>query len=249
MNCKHVQKLLPLYVGGDLEERREKLVTAHMQACAECAGSANEYRETRRLMERYAPPTFSEAVYTGIRQHVLREIERESTAPPLTQLVASWFQPRIIWAVATALLIAVSVLAFYFIADRKNDQQQWANIPGSVDATQQDEHPKVRPQNDSLGTPLRPDLNGAAGTPPALATRSPKSRLSSIAQKVRHSSTAVPSAGDSSVDSTDLFLSTPTTSEKTLRVEMQTKDPNIRIIWFVTEKTKRDSPSEPSKGI
>jgi hypothetical protein len=38
-------------------------------------------------------------------------------------------------------------------------------------------------------------------------------------------------------------------SEKTLRVEMQTKDRNIRIIWFSNQLTKQDSPSESSKGI
>lgn len=249
MNCKHVLELLPLYVGGDLEKKRAKLITAHVQDCAECAGSADEYRGTRQLMEQYAPPPFSEAVYSGIRQRVLREIERESTMPTVSQLVASWFRPRITWAVATALLLAVSVLAFYFIADRKNDGQQLADGLGKVDGTQKTERPNVESKNDYLGRPLRPDLNGTVGAPPALARRSPKSRLSLIAQKVRHSNTAGASPTDSSVHPTDLFLSTPTTSEKTLRMEIQTKNPNIRIIWFATEKTKRDSPSEPSKGI
>lgn len=249
MNCKHVQELLPLYVGGDLEGKREKLVTAHVQSCAVCAGSANEYQETRRLMEQYAPPPFSEAVYTGIRQQVLREIGRESTEPPLTQLVASWFKPRITWAVATALLITVSMLAFYFIADRKNDRQQLANVPGSVDSVKQDEPPNVRSQKDYLGRPVRRDVSRRAVTPPTLARSSARTRLSLIPKKVRRSSLAGTSPAHSSADRTDLFLGTPIISEKTLRVEMQTKDPNIRIIWFVTEKTKRDSPSEPSKGI
>src|SRR5688572_19327466 len=115
MNCNHVLELLPLYVGGDLEEKRAKLITAHVQACAVCAGSADEYRETRQLVQQFAPPQFSEAVYTVIRQSVLREVGRESISPTLPQLVASWFRMRLTWAVAPALLIAVSVLAFYFI--------------------------------------------------------------------------------------------------------------------------------------
>jgi hypothetical protein len=41
----------------------------------------------------------------------------------------------------------------------------------------------------------------------------------------------------------------PAISEKTLRVEMQTKDPNIRIIWFTPQPTKQASPSKFSKGI
>jgi hypothetical protein len=249
MKCKHVQELLPLYIGGDLEGKRQRLITAHVESCAVCAGSVNEYRETKRLMEHYAPPPFSEAVYTGVRQQVLREIERDSPAPPLTQLVASWFRPRITWALATALLLAVSVLALYFIADRKNDRQQLANVPGSVDGVKQDEPPNVRSQKDYLGRPVRRDASRGAVTPPMLARSSARTRLSLIPKKVRRSSLAGTSPANSSADPADLFLGTPIISEKTLRVEMQTRDPNIRIIWFVTEKTKRDSPSEPSKGI
>ena len=246
MNCKDVQELLPLYVGGDLKEKRAKLVTAHVQSCADCAGSADEYRKSRQLLMQFAPPPFSEAVYSGIRQNVLREIARESTGPTLPQVVANWFRPRIGWAVATALLLVVSMLAFYFLADRNNERQQLADSLGTVDGTGQAEQPDVKPQKEYLGTPLKHDRNGTVGTPPTLARTPRKSRLSLVAQRVRHFGKSEPALADSSATPT---LSAPTTSEKTLRVEMQTKDPNIRIIWFVTEKTKRDSPSEPSKGI
>jgi predicted anti-sigma-YlaC factor YlaD len=50
MNCKDVQELLPLYVGGDLKEKRARPVTEHVQSCADCAGSADEYRESRQLL-------------------------------------------------------------------------------------------------------------------------------------------------------------------------------------------------------
>ena len=81
MNCKHVQELLPLYVGRDLEEKRARSVTAHVQSCVECAGSVDEYRETRQLLKQFAPPPVSDAVYAGIRRRVLREIEQEAAAP------------------------------------------------------------------------------------------------------------------------------------------------------------------------
>ena len=244
MNCKDVQEWLPLYVSGDLKERRAKLVTAHVQSCAGCAGSADEYRETRQLLIRFAPPSFSEAVYTEIRQHVLQEIGRESTAPTVPSAVASWFRPQIGWAVATALLFVVAVFAFYFIADRKHDQV--ARTLGTGDRTEKAEQPKVKPQNEYLGTPLKPDRNGSVSSPPALARNPRKSRLGLVPQNVRPSGKSETSLAASSAEPT---LSAPTTPERALRVEIQTKDPNIRIIWFTTEKIRRDSPSERSKGI
>src|SRR5207245_812435 len=126
MNCKHVQELLPLYVGRDLEERRAQLIAAHVQSCAECDGSAEEYRESRQLLQQFAPPKFNEAVYDGIRRRVLHEIRRESPESiglTLPSFVASLFRPRLRWAFATALVLAVSVFAFYFIAKQRNERQ------------------------------------------------------------------------------------------------------------------------------
>src|SRR6266550_1608595 len=141
MNCKHVQELLPLYVGRDLEEKRTHLVTAHVQSCAECASSADEYRESRQLLQQFAPPPFSDAVYTGIRERVLREIGRESPESiglTLPGFVASLFRPSLRWAFATALLLGVSVFAFYFVANRRNNQQQITGSGPTGDRTAPD---------------------------------------------------------------------------------------------------------------
>ncbi|HYJ88828.1 MAG TPA: zf-HC2 domain-containing protein [Pyrinomonadaceae bacterium] len=246
MKCKDVQKLLPLYVGSDLKEKRAKLVTAHVRCCADCAASADEYRASRQLLMEFAPPAFSEAVYTGMRQNVLREIARESTAPALPQVVASWFSPRIGWAVATALLLVVSVLAFYFIAGRNNDLQKLADSHGTLDGNGKAEQPDVKPQNEYLGRPQKPHRHGTVGSRPAIARNPRKSGLSLGSERERPSGKSEASLAPSSAEPA---LGAPTTSEKTLRVEMQTKDPNIRIIWFTTERIRRDSPRERSKGI
>jgi anti-sigma factor RsiW len=247
MNCRHVQELLPLYVGRDLEEKRAQQVTAHVQSCAECASCADEYRETRQLLQQFAPPSFSDAMYGGIRQRVLREIERESTAPTLAQLFASLVRPRLRWAVATALLLAVSMLAFYFIANQKNDRQQ--------NKQQMVKNRGTGSQSDYLAGAVRAGLTGTAGAPPPLATSSPKPRLNLPAQRVGHSrraggAPAVPaeSPSYSPVETKGPSLNPSATSEKTLRVEMQTKDRNIRIIWFSHQRIKQESPSKPSES-
>jgi hypothetical protein len=253
MNCKLVQELLPLHVGRDLEEKRALLVTAHLQSCAECAGSADEYLETRQLLHQFAPPPFSEAVYAGIRQRVLREIEREATTPGLSRLLESLFRPRLRWAVATVLLLAFSVFAFYFIANRANDRRQVADSGGTV------------------AGPTLPSSKESEGLPPAstVENRGPVQGLASVTRQPqrRKWSAAAPdrSATVKSADTRSITAEAPpertnlaepdaapardpAASEKTLRVEMQTRDPNIRIIWFSPEPTKQDSPSKFSKG-
>ena len=258
MNCKDVHELLPLYVGRDLEEKRAKLVMAHVQTCAECAGSVNEYRETRELVQQFAPPQFSEEVYAGIRQRVLHEIELEATAPGLSGLLASLFPPRIRWAVATALVLAVSGFAFYFIANRANERRDGKQLADNGRNV-------VGPTPPSIKGGERPPENTVKtrGPAPALAvsTRQSQRRKGTSTFRDRAKPAMVNSANlgsmtaEASRESNNLAepdtapARDPATSEKTLRVEMQTNDPNIRIIWFTPQPTKQDSPGKFSKGI
>ena len=257
MNCKHVQELLPLYIGRDLEENYTRMIAAHMQSCVECAGSADEYRETRQLLQQFTPPLFSEAVYAGIRQRVLREIEREATAPGLSRLLESLFRPRLRWAVATALLIAVFLFAFYFTANRRanltNDRQQLADSRRTVDV------PTPSSIKESEGLPpastVQRPVRGLAGgihqpqrrkSPAAVADRTRSVAVNTPDARSKIAGSAPEGSSGSEPDAAAARDSTA--SEKPLRVEMQTRDPNIRIIWFTHQPTKQDSPSKFSKG-
>ncbi len=249
MNCKHVQELLPLYAGRDLEGKGAQLVMAHVQSCVECAGSVDEYRETRQLLKQFAPPPASDAVYAGIRQRVLREIEQEAAAPGLSRLLDSLFRPRLRWAIATAVVLAVSVFAPYFIANRRNNQQ----VTGSGHTLDVPTSPAIRGV-DVLPPPSpvqkRDPVQGLAGI-----THQSLRRKSSGAAADRSRSTTVSSTGPRSMSAQTLPNENDTSEadavpagesarpEKTLRVEMQTKDPNIRIIWF-----SRSPNSKFSKG-
>jgi hypothetical protein len=258
MNCKDVQELLPLYVGRDLEERRAQMVTAHVRSCAACAGLADEYRETRQLLQQFAPPPVSDAVYAGIRRRVLREIGREANPRTLPNFVASLFRPRLPWAVATALLLAVSVFALYSIANRKTDpkdRQQLADSRGKA----------VGPASSSIKesegvTPASTVKNVGPVQGLADSTHQSQRRKSSgtAADRTRSGALNTPDAptmsaqnlpdGSSRFEPETVPAGDSATSDKTLRVEIQTKDPNIRIIWFTHQPIKQDSPNKFSKG-
>jgi len=231
MNCKQTEKLLPLYAGRELEEKRATLVTEHLQTCAACARVANEYRESVRLTEQFAPPVFSEAVYAGIRQHVQREIETEALAPAWSHTIASLFRSRLTWAIASMLLIVVSMFAIYFMMNRGNVEPQLANQPPANVQPGTNEHSKSGLPDSSL-----PAGGNTGGEKQHLARghqlqRRKRSR-DTLADRVNTVAAKSPEA---------------TSTSKTLRLEIQTKDPKIRIIWFVEPETKPAIPS--SKGI
>ena len=271
MNCKKVEELLPLYVGRELEKESARMVTTHVRACSDCARSAQEYSESNLLLQQFEPPQFSEATYAAVRSRVLREIEREARAPTLLQLLARPFQPRVRWAVSTAVLLAVCVFAYYFIANRTSGERYEQANAG---------HQGVDPTATAGGAPAsatsspKPTLNlpaqsGTTGTLNALASSPAKSRLNLKDQTALHSTRAggsstpaglpgrgprtpavpVTSAQVFPVESKDAGLNSSVTSEKTLRLEIQTSDRNIRIIWFSHPSTNEGSPNESSKGI
>lgn len=223
MNCKQAEELIPLYAGRDLEVKRATSVAEHVQTCAACARVADEYRQSVKLVEQFAPPVFSEAVYAGIRQRVLHEIETEAMAPSWSQTIASMYRPKLTWAIASMLLITVSMFAIYFIATSGNDQKQLVNkSPAKIE--QPKEHSSSGPEHDTRAAPQ-----------PLVNTQRRKQQLAGVPQPPRKRTRGT------LANRTETMVSPHRDSaalDKRLRVEIQTNDPRIRIIWFVQQDTK-----------
>ena len=238
MNCKQIDELLPLYASHDLDEKRARLVSKHVQMCVTCARVAEEYRETVELTQRFVPPVFADNVYASVREQVLRQIEDEPTAP-LPQLFTVWFRPRMAWAIASVLLITFGFFALYSVVNWNTKVQPVAN-----------NHPVAeQPGSSAPGPKVNVAGSGTGGTPTEdkrkvnrrivnrpLKAKDSWSRSASISPKWRD-----PEPGNTS----PAYGAAP--GQSPLRVELQTKNPNIRIIWFTQSNTKPALPS--SKGI
>ncbi|MFY9620262.1 MAG: zf-HC2 domain-containing protein [Pyrinomonadaceae bacterium] len=246
MNCKQLEELLPLYAGRDLDEKRARLVGEHLQICSACARVAGEYRGAFELTQHFAPPVFSDHVYASVRRQVMQQIEDEPAAPLLPQLLATWFRPRMAWAAASALIIALGFFALYLVVNRDADVRPVAENNPTVDRTQ--------PNAESMATPRTTDpVSPPSPVKPAVEKRRHIHRFVNrsllVAAKAPNSSRAAdnspklrdPEAANSLPSDDSVPGKTP------LRVEMQTKDPNIRIIWFSQSNSKPALPN--SKGI
>jgi hypothetical protein len=246
MNCTQIEKLLPLYAGHDLSGRREQLIAEHLQSCAACSNIAAEYRETRDLMPDFMPPVFNEEAYAEIRKGVWERIETESRAPSLFEAIAACYQPRFILTAAAALLIAVSVVGVYFLNKRsavRSDavasvpltaltpgptagEKPGSGLPRSNEGITEQRQADVKRQR-------KPDRKVAPDRGDSLVAYSPDAQAAT-----NESSSPITDADNLDLSARD--------SSKSLRMEIQTRDPNIRIIWF----TQRDpKPVAHSKGI
>ena len=241
MNCKQLNELLPLYAGRDLDEKRARLVGEHVQICSACARAAGEYRDAVELTQHFAPPVFSDNLYASVRRQVMQQIEDEPTAPLLPQMFVSWFRPRLTWAVASALIIAFGFFALYLVVRRPGGVRQIA-----------EKHPTVTEQPGSNAT--QPKTNPASpgiAQKPAVDKR--RRRNSVNRSPLVAAKTLEPSRSDNSPNLRDpeaannLPAVDAAPEKSPLRLEIQTKNPNIRIIWFSQSNSKPSLPN--SKGI
>lgn len=253
MNCKNVEPLLSLYVGRDLEEEHSRSVAAHLQSCTKCALAADEYAGASQLLQGYEPPFFSDEIYAGIREQVLNKIERESHAPVrsglFSQLFLALVQPRMRWVTA-ALLLAISVTALYL---SRNSLRQPPN----------DQHVAVRtrePNQAGSRADVRSDKRNASvgsssfsnkGTRRSPITRNREANPGVVAtNRAREldKTTKVDSPTNDGVVQRVVGVSQPPSAPAPLRVEMQTSDRNIRIIWLSGQRPSA-SGRDGSKGI
>jgi DNA-binding XRE family transcriptional regulator len=247
MNCAYVEQLLPLYVGRDLEAERSMSVADHLQSCKRCAQAAGEYAQAKQLLQRFEAPSFSDAIYAGIRRQVLNEIERESHAPAwstaISQFFASLAAPRMRWITA-ALVLALSVTALYFMTKRSNPIPHRVNI--ADDSTQ-----KATDRGADAPAATTHDKDANAGPIKRRSQQRGKAIVRVAHREMllsRMAETKSLSPPNNIPGQPNVEPSQPSSAHAPLRVEIQTSDRNIRIIWLSNER-HQSGLRETSKGI
>ena len=254
MNCKNVEPLLSLYVGRDLDEDQSRLVAAHLQSCTKCTLAADEYAGAGQLLQGFEPPVFSDEIYAGIREQVLNKIERESHAPVRPGIFSQWFlalvQPRMRWVTA-ALLLAISVTVLHVsrksLRELTNDQQVAVR---TGEPSQAGSRADVRSENSKPSASSSSFSNEGMATTRRPITRKREANLVVVATKRSRElakTTKVDSATFDRVVQRAVGVSQLSSAPAPLRVEIQTNDRNIRIIWLSGQRP--GGARDGSKGI
>jgi len=251
MNCKRIQELLPLYVGGELDNEQLQKITIHVRSCEACLESANAYREVRQLIHGFEPPTFSDSFYAGLRKQVLGELETKGHSP-IVPLLAGFRWPSVRWSLAAALLVAVCALAFYFSVDRAVEKQFVGPSPTVVRTTDElTSNPDLSRLKGSGAEKGRgntpPKRKRVFGAEPGAGKSIERSQLRKEAEPLERPGKMV--AGESPGNTVTSVAGTEDLPTRMLRMEIQTKDQNIRIIWFSAPPNNPDSLSDSHKGI
>jgi hypothetical protein len=244
MDCTRVEELLALFSGGDLDARQTEAVRAHLVGCPACQAQADELATSRAWLQAAPLPQFDEAFYVGLRQSVLRELPQVETEGGrfawLAGLLPQWcWQP--VMALAATVLLLFAGWAVYRKSIGQPNVKRLPDVVVHPTPTMTPEQkkdlaiqPNLAPPSDRRSVKVS---SAGAGKPvkrqpvetPIIETRDePKAVL--LAQ------TNTPDVGTVPI--------APTPEPEMMRMEFQTADPNIRIIWL-TPKAPATNPAEP----
>jgi len=271
MNCSRVQELLPLYTEGDLryDLRRERAVSMHLRTCHDCARRAAEFSRSQTLLRAAAlTPSFDAAFFNEIRSTVRAQIEaRESVAP---SFAAGTFRRKLALTTAFVMLFTTGSFAIYMRVNQtpkgagaldsaivrqdalpQNDQsetsrtaQHDANEPPSPRAaTMRNEAYSLQRTRTRFihGRRMQPSLRATSNTrmETRLAAALPV-RIGGTNETIKPAINNI--ADDHMAQATAGGVSE--SDDQTLRIEFQTSDPTIRIIWL-SPRTNDPPPATP----
>jgi anti-sigma factor RsiW len=237
MNCTRVQELLPLYVGADLAAREAEIVRAHLETCALCRELAEEFAASAAWLQAAPPPEFDEAFFAALRGDVQQAIAQTAPRP---SWVERWF-PALNWRWAWVPVLALILLAIALNWQRQRvlPTMQPEQVRAEVSPTPVPEQQRPLSEPNHLAVeelprgkqrrvfPRRVALprEAAIALDPA-QTGLPKESPKPIA----------PAVGESML----------ATAPELMRIEIQTADPNIRIIWLTPKpQNTTTNPTEP----
>lgn len=254
MDCSKVEKLLPLYAGTDLEDDLLSAVSLHLRACQQCSRLADEYRESRQwLRSSCAPPKFDAAFYGGIRSAVLEEINRETIAPALWQLPLQLLRRRLIFVTPVVLLLVASALPIYLSLRRTNSEQSPSHV-AVINGTNMTQQPVKAQEKTSPRRTFRASAVKKAARRDKIVAQAGSLRWPDDRPRGRNfnrpkmpsyatSLNLPPLPSEVSAEPQDIgealaLTTTEAIDRETTRIEIQTSDPNIRIIWFSPKGTE-----------
>jgi hypothetical protein len=241
MNCRRVGKLIPLYVEGDLASEAADRLAAHLEWCGRCNFLADEYKESQSWLRSSEAPLFDEATLNGLKAGVLRRIAESNAKPSfLASLIQQWGRRQSL-ALSAAMLIIVGVVVFYIHRVSTNVKQVAIEAvkqpPDEKNQTPNEPRPAPNPET-APGAGLSGRRNRQVQAKNRMRTESAIVIKQNIAPPVLSQANTKEHPEDPAAKSSDPFTGLADDSRDMLRIEIQTSDPNIRIIWFAPKEVE-----------
>jgi putative zinc finger protein len=226
MDCRRIEKLIPLYVECDLEGDESGRVSAHLETCDSCNTLVAEYEASQSWLRLNTLPDFDDAMLDDMKRGVMRGIDEARERPSFFGFFTWPLMPGRAFAAVAALLIIFAVFALYIYSGRSSAVSKDSPLAEET----------FKPED----MPAPKDLKQAPGASPVASNRNRKRYLIKTTGRNRPGERpkfdrVIRTQTDSTV--AQKTADVPTETEEMTRIEIQTGDPDIRIIWFSPKET------------
>jgi hypothetical protein len=237
MNCTIVEKLLPLYVEDDLAVQETANVRAHVSSCDYCRSVVEEFSASQSRLHNFAVPEFGAEFFEQMRSAVLAEINSSPVSRP------SFFQtlrPLFIWrpaaAFSFALLVLFGALSFgLYRSLMKRDAPLLAieKSRGEFNPVEMAEASGQNVKDDSIkesGVVRQASMTAVNN----IARQKSRPGVQRNSRPESPAPQSIDAAGSSVAERTQAVDMTGNAvpPQAIARMDIQTGDPNIRIIWL-----------------
>ena len=229
LSCKRMTRMMPLYVAGDLSAARLQKAAQHLRGCEACRELADEFYESKAwLAEGCSMPEFGTDFYAEIRNAVLDKITLERSLPKRTVFGRPW-------AYATSLAVVLIMSGFVLLRYGSHETPNSLTLTPPVadltlpPVTGPDSPPRQVLSNDSKRR--RADRLGGRQLKTIRRT-SPLEQGVEVARARPLVPEVEPVTPQSVTISGEPLAAASGDANQVSRIEIQTADPNIRIIWF-----------------
>ncbi len=252
INCEKAERLIPLFVEADLEATEQQAVSQHLDICLTCRNLAAEFQSSQTWIQAMGVPAFDERLLADLRNAV-----QQNVAKPKLEL-ASVFLPLWNWkfalAGAVALLLLASGILMQARVGSENQPQVAAGIPPNVVAQQLITNAKIAEKKQAssvfvqhratsktipahqrkrdLGEAPASETPVAGVDPGIVATAETTASATAVNASLADFLTLAPSTPPEMAAKSETKVAEP----EMLRMEIQTADPNIRIIWLTPKE-------------
>ncbi len=219
MNCRRIEELIPLYVECDLESDEAGQVLAHLETCESCGALVAEYESSQAWLRMNTLPDFDDAMLNDIKRGVMRGIDEARERPSFFGFFARPLMPGRAFAAVAALLIVFAAFALYIYLGRSSAVSKDYNLANGIVAPEDVSTPDGLKQAPTANPVVRSyRVNRYPGRVYGRSGPGERPKFDRVSRPV--------------TDSTVAQKTADVPNEEMTRIEIQTSDPNIRIIWF-----------------
>ncbi|MDQ3012760.1 MAG: zf-HC2 domain-containing protein [Acidobacteriota bacterium] len=249
MNCTRAEQLIPLHAGGDLSPTEADRLRQHIDTCARCQQIAEEFTASQAWLSQFAAPAFDESDFANLRASVQREIEQRESAGEGADR-RRWFgwlwpqwSPRFAFAAAIVLLLLIGGFAVS-VTRHKTPAQPETAIKDKLQKEKrvqpsplpQRQSPVENHQANAADHSKHSSTSRPVQRPQRLIPEEPATNIDLVPTAVTAQVTPDIEPTTESAHTADVAKAEP----EMLRIEFQTADPNIRIIWFAPKSNKTE---------